>query len=93
MTKAEKQHKAALADMPCAICLRIHGAHEGGNVTLHHLRSGGWGKGDYTTLIPLCHNHHQGAEGIHTLGTKAWERHFQVTQQDLLNQTLGALLA
>ena len=93
MTRAEKQHKAALADMPCAICLRIHGAHEGGNVTLHHLRSGGWGKGDYNTLIPLCHNHHQGAEGIHTLGTKAWERQFGVTQQDLLNQTLGALLA
>ena len=93
MTKAEKQHKAALADMPCAICVRIHGAHEGGNVTLHHLRSGGWGKGGYETLIPLCHNHHQGAEGIHTLGTKAWERAFGVTQQDLLNQTLGALLA
>lgn len=85
MTKAEAKHKAALADMACVICERLYGQHPGGNVELHHLRSGGWGKGSYTTLIPLCWNHHQGAEGIHTLGTKAWERHFDVSQQDLLN--------
>ena len=84
MTKAEKQWKSKLADMACLICERIYGQHPGGNVTLHHLRTGGWGKGDFTTLIPLCHNHHQGAEGIHTLGTKAWERAFNVSQKDLL---------
>jgi len=88
MTKAEKAHKAKLAEMCCMICERIYGQHAGGNVTLHHLRTGGWGKGGYETLIPLCYNHHQGAEGIHTMGTKAWERHFDVTQQDLLNEIL-----
>ena len=89
MTKAEKQHKAALADMPCAICLRIHGAHEGGNVTLHHLRSGGWGKGDYTTLIPLCVEHHRGNTGVHGLGTKGFPKHYGFTEEDLLNDTLA----
>lgn len=84
MTKAEKAHKAMLAEKPCAICVRLHGPHEGGNVELHHLRSGGWGKGDYTTLIPLCFDHHRGVNGIHTLGTKAWERKFEVSQQELL---------
>ena len=84
MTKAEKQHKAKLAEMACVICERIHGQHPGGNVTLHHLRTGGWGKGGYETLIPLCHRHHQGEEGIHTMGTKAWERFFDVSQRDLL---------
>ena len=84
MTKSEKQHKAKLADMACLICERIHGQHPGGNVELHHLRTGGWGKGDYSTLIPLCVNHHRGSEGIHTLGTKAWERAFDVSQKDLL---------
>jgi hypothetical protein len=91
MNKAEKQHKAALAEMPCAICVRIHGPHPGGNVELHHLRTGGWGKGDYLTLIPLCYHHHQGAKGIHTMGTKAWERHFDVSQHDLLAETIEAL--
>ncbi len=84
MTKAEKSWKSKLADMACLICERLYGQHTGGNVTLHHIRTGGWGKGDYTTLIPLCHNHHQGSEGIHTLGTKAWERAFNVSQKDLL---------
>lgn len=23
--------------------------------------------------MPLCHNHHQGADGIHTIGVKTWE--------------------
>ena len=84
MTKAEQKHKAKLADMACLICERIHGQHPGGNVELHHLRTGGRGKGDYSTLIPLCVNHHRGREGIHTLGTKAWERAFDVSQKDLL---------
>ena len=88
MTKDEKRHKEKLADIACVICERIYGQHPGGNVSLHHLRTGGWGKGDYRTLIPLCYNHHQGKEGIHTLGTKAWERHFNVTQQELLDDVL-----
>lgn len=88
MTKEEKQWKARLAEMCCVICERIHGPHQGGHVTLHHLRTGGWGKGDYKTLIPLCYHHHQGEDGIHTLGTKAWERMFDVTQKDLLNKVL-----
>lgn len=91
MRKAELKHKAKLADMACVICERIYGQHPGGNVELHHLRTGGWGKGSYLTLIPLCVNHHRGKEGIHTLGTKAWERHFEVSQQDLLNQVLEAV--
>ena len=85
MKRAEIIHKGKVAEMACVICERIYGQHAGGNVELHHLRSGGWGKGDYTTLIPLCVNHHRGAEGIHHMGTKAWERHFDVSQKDLLN--------
>jgi hypothetical protein len=88
MTNDEKRHKAKLADMACIICERIYGQHAGGGVELHHLRAGGWGKGDYKTLIPLCFNHHRGAEGIHTMGTKAWARHFGVSQTDLLNEIL-----
>ena len=84
MKKAEIKHKAALVDMACVICERIYGQHPGGHVELHHLRTGGWGKGSYLTLIPLCVNHHRGSEGIHTMGTKAWERAFDVSQKDLL---------
>lgn len=85
MTKAEKIYKARLADMACVICERIHGQHTGGNVELHHLRTGGWGKGDYKTLIPLCYEHHRGNAGIHGMGSKAWEREYDISQRDLLN--------
>lgn len=66
------------------ICERIYGQHAGGFVQLHHLRTGGWGKPGWDSLIPLCERHHTGAEGIHTMGSKAWERHFDVSQKDLL---------
>lgn len=41
--------------------------------------------------IPLCHYHHQGAEGIHGMGRKAWERHFGVTELELLEEVKEAL--
>ena len=85
MSKAETQYKARLADMACVICERIYGQHAGGNVELHHLRTGGWGKGDYKTMIPLCYEHHRGNTGIHGMGTKAWERAYGVSQRDLLD--------
>ena len=84
MKKAELQYKAKLADMACMICERLYGQHPGGNVELHHLRTGGWGRGDYKTLIPLCVEHHRGNSGIHGMGTKAWERAYDVSQRDLL---------
>lgn len=89
MTKAERAHKATVASLGCALCFRIHGPHLPGEVELHHMRTGGWGKGDYRTLVPLCFAHHRGYEGIHTMGTKAWARHFCVTQEELLAWTLG----
>lgn len=88
MTKAEAAHKRALAELGCMVCLRIHGAHEPGPTQLHHLRTGGWGKGDYMTLIPLCEPHHMGPQGVHGLGSKGFVRHYGFTQQELLEDAL-----
>ena len=91
MTKAEKAHKEALAGMGCMVCRKTMGIIDG-PVELHHLRSGGWGKGDYLTLIPICYEHHRGAVGIHTLGTKAWS-HLYGTQQEFLDMALNLMEA
>ena len=56
---------------------------------LHHYRGGGWGKGDYKTLIPLCLEHHRGNSGIHGLGTKGFDKFYPFTQKDLLNDALA----
>ena len=88
MSKAELIHKGKVAALGCAYCNFLHGPHNPGPVELHHLRSGGWGKGDYKTLIPLCVEHHRGKTGVHGLGTKAFARMSGTTQQELLPWTL-----
>ena len=97
MTKAEQAHKAALVALGCLACIRVHGPHQPGEVHLHHFRGGGWGKGDWLTLIPLCEPHHTGRFGVHGLGTKAFDRHYgdaeiygnnAFTQADLLVDAL-----
>ena len=91
MTKAELIYKGRLAQLGCMACRRIHGPHDPGPVELHHLRTGGWGKGGFKTLMPLCPDHHRGSLGIHGMGTRAFERHYGFTQQDLLNDALALI--
>ena len=88
-TKAERQHKDALAQLGCMVCLRIHPPHTPAEVQLHHLRTGGWGKQGWATLIPLCHEHHLGDTGVHGLGTKGLARHYGFSQADLLADALA----
>jgi hypothetical protein len=88
LKNAEIIHKGKVASLGCALCHHIYGDHEPGPVELHHLRTGGWGKGDYKTLIPLCVEHHRGNTGIHGMGTKAFERNYNTTQKELLQWTL-----
>ena len=92
MTKHERAHKTWLAHQGCAVCMRIFPAHEPGPVQLHHFRGGGWGKGGYMTLIPLCPEHHTGITGIHGMGTKAFDfyysKHHGLTQSNLLQDVL-----
>lgn len=88
MTKTEKAHKQAVVSLGCALCFHLHGPHDPAPVELHHLREGGWGKGDYKTLIPLCPEHHRGNTGVHGLGTKGFVKHYGITQQELLDWTL-----
>ena len=90
MSKEEMIHKGKLAALGCMVCRRLYGITDS-PVELHHLRTGGWGKGNYKTLIPLCPEHHRGKTGIHGMGTKAFDRHYPFTQQDLLTDTPGLL--
>lgn len=91
MTKAELVHKERLAQLGCMACRRIHGPHDPGPVELHHLRTGGWGKDGFMTLIPLCVFHHRGNQGVHGLGTKGFEKYHGFSQQDLLDDALGLM--
>lgn len=87
MLLAEKEHKTKVARLGCIVCRRLFENLElvDSPVELHHIRGGrGWGKGDYTTLIPLCVSHHRGDIGVHGLGTKGFVKRYGFTEQDLL---------
>lgn len=68
MTKAEESHLSRVASLGCLIC----GAHP---AAIHHIRRYG-AKRDHFNVIGLCHLHHQGAEGVHHLGSKAWQKKY-----------------
>jgi hypothetical protein len=86
---AEQAHKDALVELGCMVCRRLFPGLAPGPVQLHHLRTNGWGKGGYLTLMPLCVEHHTGATGVHGLGTKAFPVRYGFDQSDLLADALA----
>jgi len=90
-TKEAQRHKDKLAALGRMVCRRLYGSHAPGPVELHHLRTDGWGKGDYLTLMPLCPDHHRGPLGVHGLGTKGFAKHYGFDQNDLLADALALI--
>ena len=45
---------------------------------LHHLsnRSVGWKDDSIENLMPLCHDHHVGLHGIHSIGKVTWKERY-----------------
>ncbi len=88
MKKKERDARFnALSEMGCCIC--------GGQAAIHHCIGHEFGscmgrKAPDEMTIPLCHNHHQGKEGIHQIGRDTWQRIYG-KQSDLLN-TVNLLL-
>lgn len=56
----ERRHWARVAVLPCIV------GPEGckGRMTIHHCGTGGGGRKDHMKVLPLCHEHHLGKEGI-----------------------------
>ena len=80
-----------VAALGCVLCRHLGFGHSPAHV--HHVREGqGMSQraSNYLT-IPLCPEHHQGATGIHGLGTKAFERLYKLDELDLLALTIALL--
>ena len=67
-TRAGLLHMRRVKQLPCVCCGRSAPS------DAHHCRSKGQLRDDFKT-IPLCKNHHQGAEGYHTQKS-TWEAEF-----------------
>ncbi len=76
-----------LFEMGCCVC--------GDQPQIHHLTGVGLSgmalKADDEKTIPLCEDHHTGANGIHRMGVATWEDMFgtQLQMLEWVNMMLG----
>ncbi len=82
-TAAEKRHMSRVASLGCIAC-RNQGDGET-PASVHHALTGGGGRRNHMKVLPLCHYHHQGEGGIHTLSRNRWQE-IHGTEEELLEQ-------
>ena len=82
VTKAYKAHMQKMVEYGCMICRHFESVDDLPPCNIHHIRDKtGLGIKD-KDMIPLCWHHHQGPDGIHHIGKKAWEEKYD-TQRNL----------
>lgn len=88
----DKQRISAIHSIPCALCEHL-GEKQTTRTTAHHKIGMGLGKKASDILsMSLCESHHQtGPYAIHHIGRVAWEKHFGVTQDELIEMTTEML--
>jgi len=92
-TEAESRYMGHVASLGCVLCLERLGF-VGVPCQVHHKRTGmgGGRRGPHAETIGLCWLHHQGPQGIHGMGRRAWERHFSLTEIRLIEITRERVL-
>ncbi len=78
--KKTKQAYQRAVEFGCVVCKKHYGLRT--EPTIHHLTGGGMALKS-KKFIPLCHEHHQGNQGVHH-NTKVFEERFG-TQEELLD--------
>ena len=84
MTKDEKIALNKIAELGCILCSTYFGI-EGSAAELHHCRRYGSVR-SASRVLPLCPEHHRGNTGVHGLGVKGFERKYQTSYEELLEQ-------
>jgi hypothetical protein len=91
MSLAGKRHMYRVAQVPCVICKRIG---LGDTPALVHHMKLGTGASDRASdflTIALCPEHHVGKTGVHTLKERGLRLRYNVSEIDLLADTIAAL--
>ena len=89
MKNTTKKHYDAVASIGCILCHYLDLGESRGEI--HHIRRFG-GKRDNAPVICLCFEHHRGNTGVHGLGHKGFEKHYGISEHELLNLTTEALM-
>lgn len=90
-TAAEKRHLDRVARLGCILCRHL--GYGNTPASIHHPRFavGMAQRESHFLAIPLCHEHHQGASGLHGLGTRGFETRYKLSEPVLLAMTIEAL--
>lgn len=88
MKNTTKKHYDAVASIGCILCHYL--GHAGTPCEIHHIRRFG-GRRDTAPVIGLCPEHHRGNTGVHGLGHKGFEKHYGISEHELLDLTTEAL--
>lgn len=81
-----KSHLERVRSVGCVVC-RLMGTPQEGPTYAHHVESVRDGLSDYAT-VALCHDHHQGGQGVHTLSRKVFAMRFGLSDVDLIAMTV-----
>ena len=81
----DKARMSAIHDLPCSLCY-LKGWTQKTRTAAHHKIGLGIGKKASDKLsMALCDSHHQhGQDAIHHIGVPAFEKKFDVSQDDLI---------
>lgn len=84
------QYKKLVHELPCVVHWlflqeKVYG------VTGHHLESIRDALSHFA-MIPVCHEHHQGPNGIHGLSRRGFELRYKLTEIDLMAGTIQLLM-
>jgi len=87
-TKAQKETYRKIAELGCSLCRYLQLGET--PAELHHIRRSGVRSS--SPVIPLCTYHHRGSgTSIHEMGRKRFEREYGITEEQLLEQTMGLI--
>ena len=70
-TTAQRKRWDKVAALGCMA--KVGDSRCGQPAAIHHAETGAGGRKDHDKVIPLCHFHHQGEQGLHTLSRPVWQ--------------------
>lgn len=88
---AEKLHMGRVAELGCVLCQHL-GYGQTPAQTHHIIEGRGMGqRSPHFLTIPLCPEHHTGANGIHQLKSSGFYTRYKLDELDLLAMTIRQL--
>lgn len=88
---SQREYLDRVAGIGCILCRHLHNCYTPAEI--HHPKewTGASQRASDWLGIPLCHEHHQGASGVHGLGKRGFYTRYKMQEHDLLAMTIEAL--